>query len=168
MEKMKAKLSAFGRVQEGIVVKMGRSRVLIKWTSSTGRVRETWAKPSEGPPIEGPGGNGLCWLEKPLAKKGERVTLAADPDALPSRKVPDPVVYTPGSARARRQELLAQERELRRQISNCIDCGIKRKEAHRLVNMAEALIMACIEEAGQSRGRTAVKRLVYTEAPPNG
>ncbi len=106
-------------------------------------------------------------VEVPKAKRG-KVTLVPDPEAMPIRRAPSPVRYPEGSARAKRQELLAAEKEVRGLLAECEGCASLRKEAHRLVNEAEDLIMDCIEEAAWSRGRVAVKRLVYKEAPPNG
>ncbi len=106
-------------------------------------------------------------VEVPKAKRG-KVTLVPDPEAMPIRRAPSPVRYPEGSARAKRQELLSRERAVREELNACPSCMALRAEAHRLVNEAEDLVMECVEEAAWSRGRVAVKRLVYKEAPPNG
>jgi len=101
-------------------------------------------------------------VEKP--KRG-KVTLVADPEAIPVRKAAEPIRYPEGSVRAKRQALLAEERALRMAMAKCIHCNVLREQAHKLVNEAEDLVMDCVEEAAYSRGRVAVKRLVYKEAP---
>jgi hypothetical protein len=94
-----------------------------------------------------------------------KVTLVADPNAIPIRAAAPRVVYPEGSIRAQRQALLEQEKVVRASLADCEHCKAIRAEAHRLMNEAEDLFMASIEEAHEAQGRVKTKRVVYAKPP---
>lgn len=157
MEKITAKFNAFGRLYEGTVIKVARTRVLVRWDSSTGKVRETWFKPVEVLTNQ----QGVCVLSKPLATGVPKVVVEVNAQAIAARKAPPPVVYPPGSVRELRQRLMAEARELRLKLLDCISCANLRAEANRKVNEADRLLMQAIEETEQERGRSSRRAVKY-------
>ena len=164
MEKITAKLRAFGKVRDGVVVKIARTRAQIQWVTPQGKTREVWAVPvATEAELEGDNGIGKCWLSKPLAKRGENVEIKRDPNAIPARKAAPITVYTPGSARAKRQEVLVQETATRAKLKECKGCNALRAEANRLANEAEDLFGQVIDEVEAERGKPSSKRITFTE-----
>ena len=100
-----------------------------------------------------------------MKKVRGKVELVSDPNAIPVRKAAPEVVYPEGSIRAQRQALLKQEKVVRASLADCERCKAVRAEAHRLMNEAEDLFMAAIEETHEAQGRVKTKKVVYSKPP---
>ena len=96
-------------------------------------------------------------------KKEQAVKFVAAEGAPALRPAPPVYVYPPGSMREKRQTMALAAEEVRKRLKECKVCAATRAEVHRLLNEAEAMFPACIEETHAEQGKVSHKKIVYTQ-----